>query len=313
MHNNKFINIITKTLFVIVLFMITSAFINVNAAYDKNGAGTGICRSGYSGPNANGNCWKKMYYSDSIAKKMNDNLNSTFDTSKLSINNCPIEYPSWDNIKGCYYMDYKKPYTATTCAQMKNKLQCNGFKQGEESCVWSGGKCVTESVAQKNKNLGKSTSNSSNNNSGSSSGSSSSSSSGSSSSSSSGSLPAEITKASIENFTTSGKNNPFSRSNNAKEVNSCEDLLGSELIEKLKEIFIGLRIAAPILTVVLVSKDIVVAVGAGKEDDMKKAQKNMIKRLIILVAIMFLPTIVNVVLSLIASSGGDLYTTCGIG
>ena len=94
---------------------------------------------------------------------------------------------------------------------------------------------------------------------------------------------------------------------------TCEELLGPELIDILKELFMILRIAAPILTVVLISKDIIVATAAGKEDDMKKAQKNMIKRLIILVVIMFLPTIVGVILGLISASGGGSYTTCGIG
>lgn len=94
---------------------------------------------------------------------------------------------------------------------------------------------------------------------------------------------------------------------------TCEELLGSELIDIIKTGFIALRIAAPILTVLLISKDIIVATAAGKEDDMKKAQKNMIKRLIILVVIMFIPTIVNIILGLYASSGGGTYTTCGLG
>jgi len=94
---------------------------------------------------------------------------------------------------------------------------------------------------------------------------------------------------------------------------TCEQLIGPELKQILKEAFSIIRIAAPILAVVLIGKDIVVAVASGKEDDMKKAQKNMIKRLIILVVIMFIPTIVNIILSLIASSGGQAYTNCGIG
>jgi hypothetical protein len=98
-------------------------------------------------------------------------------------------------------------------------------------------------------------------------------------------------------------------------LTTCQDLLGAEVVDFLKYAFIGMRFAAPVLAIVLIAKDIITAAASGKEDDMKKAQKNMIKRLIILVVIMFLPTIIDIILGLIssASSGANVYTRCGVG
>lgn len=94
------------------------------------------------------------------------------------------------------------------------------------------------------------------------------------------------------------------------DVDNCrKDLLGNEFADILDELFMIVRIVVPILMIVLIAKDFVVAVTAGKEDDMKKAQSTAIKRLIIGVIIFLLPTIVNVILGLIGLGVG----TCGIG
>lgn len=90
----------------------------------------------------------------------------------------------------------------------------------------------------------------------------------------------------------------------------CRKLvLGEELAEILDNIFTFILIAVPILTIVLIIKDMVSAVAASKEEDMKKAQKNAIFRIIIAVAICLLPVIVNTVLNLVGFTSG----TCGIG
>lgn len=86
-------------------------------------------------------------------------------------------------------------------------------------------------------------------------------------------------------------------------------ILGEQLAEILDGIFTFVLIAVPILTIVLIIKDMVSAVAASKEDDMKKAQKNAIFRIIIAVAICLVPVIVNTVLNIIGFTSG----TCGIG
>lgn len=76
----------------------------------------------------------------------------------------------------------------------------------------------------------------------------------------------------------------------------------------LQKIFTWIRIIVPILLVVLIIKDFAVAAMSGEEKEMKSAQQTAIKRLIVGVVIMLVPTIVNIILDLI----GKGYTTCGI-
>ena len=77
-------------------------------------------------------------------------------------------------------------------------------------------------------------------------------------------------------------------------------------------IFVGyiiniLKIAAPIVIVLFASIDLGKAVIAGKEDDIKVAQKLLIKRLIYGVLIFFVVTIVQTLLVLIPTkSGGNV-------
>lgn len=85
-------------------------------------------------------------------------------------------------------------------------------------------------------------------------------------------------------------------------------VLSSSQQEILEYFFIGLRVATPVLIVVLVMKDFVQAIASQKDEDMKKAQSTAIKRIIIGVIIMFVPTIVNLLLDLM----GQNLTTCGI-
>ena len=76
----------------------------------------------------------------------------------------------------------------------------------------------------------------------------------------------------------------------------CVSTLGSRVYENLRWVYSAIRIATPILVLVLCAKDILTAVTAGKEDEMKKAQAAMIKRIIIGVVIFFVPTIVDLLL-----------------
>lgn len=78
--------------------------------------------------------------------------------------------------------------------------------------------------------------------------------------------------------------------------------------EALQYVWTAIRVVTPILLVVLITKDMVQAVMAGEEKQMKEAQSNAIKRIVIGIIIMFVPTIVNLILDLM----GKGLDTCGI-
>ncbi len=86
-------------------------------------------------------------------------------------------------------------------------------------------------------------------------------------------------------------------------------ILSAEQSKFLQYIFVAIRVATPSLVLILIIKDFVQAVAAQKDDDIKKAQAAAIKRLIIGVIIMFVPTIVNLILDLM----GQGLSTCGLG
>ena len=70
----------------------------------------------------------------------------------------------------------------------------------------------------------------------------------------------------------------------------------------------ALWVVTPVLLVVLITKDMLQAVIAGEEKQIKEAQSRAIKRIIVGVIIMFVPTIVNLILDLM----GKGLDTCGI-
>lgn len=89
---------------------------------------------------------------------------------------------------------------------------------------------------------------------------------------------------------------------------TCESVLGEKMINLLQDLFTWIKIVVPLLVLTLIIIDMVKAVLAGNEDQMKKAQSAAIKRLIIGVALFFLPNLVNLILEI-----AGLYGTCGIG
>ena len=66
-----------------------------------------------------------------------------------------------------------------------------------------------------------------------------------------------------------------------------------------------IQIGIPIILIVLGMLDLGKAVVASKEDEIKSAQKMLIKRAIYEVAIFFVVLIVNLVFSLLSSAGTD--------
>ena len=84
----------------------------------------------------------------------------------------------------------------------------------------------------------------------------------------------------------------------AYDCNEDNCALPCSTIEYLHKIVVIIRVVAPIITIVLIAKDIFTAATAGKEEDMKKAQKAALIRIIILVIIFFAPTVVNIVVNM---------------
>lgn len=84
----------------------------------------------------------------------------------------------------------------------------------------------------------------------------------------------------------------------------CSDL--APIIKFVKNgIFPIIQFGIPIILVVLGTLDLGKAVLAGKEDEMKNAQKMLLKRCIYAVMVFFVVTIVTLVFSLFATSGAD--------
>ena len=86
----------------------------------------------------------------------------------------------------------------------------------------------------------------------------------------------------------------------------CES--SAEIWQLVGKIINIIKIVIPIIIVVLAMLDLGKAVMAGEEKQIKEAQSNAIKRIIVGIIIMFVPTIVNLILDLI----GNNLDTCGI-
>ena len=84
----------------------------------------------------------------------------------------------------------------------------------------------------------------------------------------------------------------------------CDDL--APLISLVKNGIIPLiQIGIPIILIILGMLDLGKAVMASKEDEIKSAQKLLIKRAIYAVAIFFVVLIVNLVFGLLGTAGSD--------
>ena len=86
----------------------------------------------------------------------------------------------------------------------------------------------------------------------------------------------------------------------------CES--SSELVQILgvvRSVLTIIQIAIPILLIIMGSIDLMKAVMAGKEDEIKKAQGTFVKRAIAAVIVFFIPLIVNLVMGLITIDTTD--------
>ncbi len=73
----------------------------------------------------------------------------------------------------------------------------------------------------------------------------------------------------------------------------------------LKSVVNLIKIFVPILLILFGTLDLAKAVIAGKEDEMKKAQSTLIKRVIYAAAVFLVVTLVQFVMSFVASNTGE--------
>ena len=92
-------------------------------------------------------------------------------------------------------------------------------------------------------------------------------------------------------------------------MNILDCPINPSMMEWLNWLWFVIRTATPILMVVLITVDMVKAMASSKEDEMKHAQQNAIKRILIGVIIFFVPTLINLLLNIVDGFSGG----CGIG
>lgn len=93
----------------------------------------------------------------------------------------------------------------------------------------------------------------------------------------------------------------------------CKSLIGDDMVALINSGMNIVKIVVPIIVIGLGIVDIAKAVFASNDDDMKKAQKTFIKRLIIAVIIFFSPILVNFVIDVTNEAAGFANSdTCGI-
>ena len=99
---------------------------------------------------------------------------------------------------------------------------------------------------------------------------------------------------------------------NKTEVN-CEGILGDDLLDLINKVFRWIQIIAPIFVIIMGSVDFAGAILQDDKDALKKASSKFIKRLIVAVALFFIPIILSFLLNIFNDLTGAASSTCGIG
>lgn len=86
-------------------------------------------------------------------------------------------------------------------------------------------------------------------------------------------------------------------------MNYCDGL--RDVINLVKLVFGLVKWGVPIILILFGTIDLGKAVMAGKEDEMKKAQSTLIKRVVYAVVIFFIVTIVTFAMNLVSSAQGN--------
>lgn len=82
------------------------------------------------------------------------------------------------------------------------------------------------------------------------------------------------------------------------EYNQGCEIFGDTLVDLIREVYGYFKWIIPILIVILSMLDFVKVVGTGKDDDFKKAQNNLIKRIIVGVVFFLIPTLISMIINL---------------
>lgn len=111
-----------------------------------------------------------------------------------------------------------------------------------------------------------------------------------------------------------GSGNPGSEIDFGDKVEvNCEGIIGQEMLDFLNKIFRWIQILAPIFVIIISTVDFAGAILQDDKDAMKKATSKLIKRLIIAVALFFIPLILSWLLEMFNDITGAASSTCGIG
>ena len=92
------------------------------------------------------------------------------------------------------------------------------------------------------------------------------------------------------------------KKNNSDEFN--------DLGQFLQDLFLGIRILAPAMVIILSTIDYIKAIAASSQDDIKKTNQRTIKRMITGVIVFFVPLLLDILFNLF---GVYDISTCGIG
>lgn len=128
------------------------------------------------------------------------------------------------------------------------------------------------------------------------------------------------TISSGNNNSENNSNENNSNDNNGSNINfgnpvevSCDGIIGKELLEFFNKIFRWIQILAPIYVIIIGAVEFAGAVLQDDKDAMKKATSKFIKRLLIAVALFFIPLILGWLLGVFNDITGAASSTCGIG
>ena len=84
----------------------------------------------------------------------------------------------------------------------------------------------------------------------------------------------------------------------------------SKLPQILSIVYMALQIAVPVILVILGSMDLLKAVSAGKDDEIKKGQQTFIKRLIAAAIVFFVFAIVKLVVTFVGNDNSSKIMNC---
>lgn len=94
---------------------------------------------------------------------------------------------------------------------------------------------------------------------------------------------------------------------NEKGTAACKGLFGDTLTGMVQDAFGLMKIAGPILVIIMTTMDLIKAVTSGGKDDLPKLGTKTVKRLIYAVLLFVIPSLLDWLFSLFS-----IYGTCGL-